>query len=80
MVQRGLWGTFGTCPVKDGHVTNVSHNPFSRFAHGDLDQAIEILQRTLDVLLIHGERTDGMVRIRMILAQGEKTPFQPFDM
>jgi hypothetical protein len=73
-----------------------------------LDQAIEILQRTPDVLrallggvsdfwalntygantfspfdvighLIHGERTDWMVRTRMILAQGEKTPFQPFD-
>ena len=74
----------------------------------DLEQAIEVLQRTPGVLrawlgglsdcwalsnygeatfspfdvvghLIHGERTDWMVRVRLILDQGETTPFEPFD-
>jgi hypothetical protein len=73
-----------------------------------LEQAIEVLQRTPDVLrallgglsdcwtlnnygaatfspfdvvghLIHGEQTDWMVRARVILEYGEKTPFEPFD-
>jgi hypothetical protein len=72
------------------------------------EQAIEVLQRTPDVLrallggvsdcwtlnnygldtfspfdvvghLIHGERTDWMVRVRVILEHGEETPFEPFD-
>jgi hypothetical protein len=29
--------------------------------------------------LIHGERTDWMVRVRVILEHGETTPFEPFD-
>lgn len=29
--------------------------------------------------LIHGERTDWMVRARIILERGEETPFSPFD-
>jgi len=29
--------------------------------------------------LIHGERTDWMPRARIILAQGERVPFEPFD-
>jgi len=29
--------------------------------------------------LIHGERTDWMVRARMILEEGERRPFEPFD-
>ena len=29
--------------------------------------------------LIHGERTDWMVRARVILEQGEEHPFEPFD-
>jgi hypothetical protein len=29
--------------------------------------------------LIHGERTDWMPRVRRILAEGERTPFEPFD-
>lgn len=34
-----------------------------------------------DVLahLIHGERTDWMARVRLILETGEGTPFEPFD-
>lgn len=34
-----------------------------------------------DVLahLIHGERTDWMARVRLILEAGEGTPFEPFD-
>jgi hypothetical protein len=73
-----------------------------------LDQAVEILPRTPDVLrallgglsdgwvlsnygpdtfspfdvvghLIHGERTDWMVRVRIILEHGEKMTFEPFD-
>ena len=28
--------------------------------------------------LIHGERTDWMVRLRLILAHGEDRPFEPF--
>ena len=73
-----------------------------------LDQAVEILQRTPDVLrallgglsdgwvlsnygpdtfspfdvvghLVHGERTDWMVRVRVILEHGEKMTFEPFD-
>jgi hypothetical protein len=74
----------------------------------ELDKAVEILQRTPDVLrallgglsdcwvlsnygadtfspfdvvghLIHGERTDWMVRARVILEHGEAVPFEPFD-
>lgn len=29
--------------------------------------------------LIHGERTDWMVRVRWILERGESEPFEPFD-
>jgi len=29
--------------------------------------------------LIHGERTDWMVRLRLILEHGEERPFEPFD-
>jgi hypothetical protein len=29
--------------------------------------------------LIHGERTDWMARVRMILQAGDTTPFEPFD-
>lgn len=29
--------------------------------------------------LIHGERTDWMARLRIILEQGEERPFTPFD-
>lgn len=29
--------------------------------------------------LIHGERTDWIARARIILEQGERTPFEPFD-
>lgn len=29
--------------------------------------------------LIHGERTDWMPRLRLILARGESRPFEPFD-
>lgn len=29
--------------------------------------------------LIHGERTDWMIRLKMILEVGESQPFQPFD-
>ena len=35
----------------------------------------------IDILghLIHGERTDWIPRVRVILANGEATPFEPFD-
>jgi DinB family protein len=29
--------------------------------------------------MVHGERTDWMPRVRMILEQGESRPFEPFD-
>ena len=29
--------------------------------------------------MVHGERTDWMPRVRMILEQGEARPFEPFD-
>jgi hypothetical protein len=74
----------------------------------DLEQALEILQRTPAILqawlgglsegwsrnnygpdtfspfdvvghLLHGEETDWMTRARLILEQGEKQPFAPFD-
>lgn len=74
----------------------------------ELEQAIEVLQRTPGVLrgmlgglsepwvrnnygektfspfdvvghLIHGERTDWIVRARTILEYGETKPFEPFD-
>ncbi len=74
----------------------------------DLQQALEILERTPDVLrtllgglsdswvrnnygpdtfspfdvvghLIHGEQTDWMVRVRVILEHGDSEPFEPFD-
>ena len=35
--------------------------------------------RDILVHLIHGERTDWMVRIRLLLEQGEACPFEPFD-
>lgn len=74
----------------------------------DLDQSIEILERTPQVLtsllsglsqawimqkeggeswspydvvghLLHGEKTDWMVRLNLILQRGETVPFAPFD-